>query len=264
MSKIKIATVFNIELEFETAELSRRILAYLVDLILLTLYFITVKNLLYSNDTSLNIEDVQKKMGIDILVISLPMLMYSLVCEVAMHGQSVGKRMLDIRVLSLDGKEPDLGQCLTRWIFRVFEWPFFFGYTLFSIDYLYLYLFTTGFMGIGVAIAIAYTSKSQRLGDLAANTVVVRTKSDFTVEDTLYMPILEKDYKATFPQVMRLSDRDINTIHRNLKIFQKTGNMSTCKKLAEKIQSILQIETKMEPPEFLETLIEDYNYLAGK
>ena len=83
MPKIKIATVFNIELEFVTSDLPRRVVAYLVDLTILSLYFLTVKSLLYGPTTDL--DDIRRKMGLDILVISLPMLLYSLICEVMMH-----------------------------------------------------------------------------------------------------------------------------------------------------------------------------------
>ncbi|MCO6496976.1 MAG: RDD family protein [Chitinophagaceae bacterium] len=262
MPKIKIATVFNIELEFVTSDLPRRILAYLVDITILSLYFLTVKSVLYGQDSGFY--DIERKMGIDILIISVPMLLYSLICEVLMHGQSVGKRLLDIRVISLDGKEPTIGQYMIRWIFRAFEWPFFFGYTFFSVDYLYFYLFITGFFGLGVVLPILITPKNQRLGDLAAGTVVVKTRSNLSVDDTLYVNIQEKNYEPQFPAVLQLSDRDINTILRVLKNFEKTGKDATCIKLQEKIKSVLNIETDMDSVTFLRTLISDYNYLAGK
>ncbi|HRN72890.1 MAG TPA: RDD family protein [Ginsengibacter sp.] len=262
MPKIKIATVFNIELEFVTSDLPRRVVAYLVDLTILSLYFLTVKSLLYGPTTDL--DDIRRKMGLDILVISLPMLLYSLICEVMMHGQSIGKRLLDIRVISLDGKEPTIGQFLMRWIFRAFEWPFFFGYTFFSVDYLYFYLFITGFLATGVVLPILLTPRNQRLGDLAAGTVVVKTRSNLSVDDTLYRSIEEKNYQARFPAVLQLSDRDINTILRVLKNFEKTGKTATCDKLKEKIKSVLHIETDMEAVPFLKALISDYNFLASK
>lgn len=47
---------------------------------------------------------------------------------------------------------------------------------------------------------------------MAAGTVIVNTKSALTVADTVFMQINGLDYKVMFPEVMRLSDRDINTI----------------------------------------------------
>lgn len=262
MPLINIATVFNIELEFEAADLPRRILAYLVDLTLLVLYFMTAKFFLYGGWT-VNMSDIQSRMGIDILVISTPMLLYSLVCEISMHGQTIGKKLLDVRVLSLDGKEPSVSQYLVRWIFRAFEWPFFFGYAFFTDQYLILYIFITGFFGIAVVTAIAITPKNQRLGDLAANTVVVKTKSPFSVADTIFVDIAE-DYKVQFPEVLRLSDRDINTINNILKLYYRDRKHDICERLSVRIRAVLKIETELEAVPFLKTLIKDYNYLANK
>src|SRR5207302_4656981 len=132
--------------------------------------------------------------------------------EVLMHGQSIGKKIMGIRVISLEGGEPTLGQYLLRWMFRAFEWPFFFGYTIFSRESIVLYILVTGVFGIIVVIIIAVTKKSQRLGDVAANTVVVNTKSKLTVHDTVFMELSQQDYKVKFPEVLKLTDRDINTI----------------------------------------------------
>ena len=71
--------------------------------------------------------NLKSQAGFDILTISVPMLLYSLVCEVLMHGQTIGKKLLNIRVISLDGGEPQLSQYIVRWMFKAFEWPFFFG-----------------------------------------------------------------------------------------------------------------------------------------
>lgn len=263
MPLIKIATVFNIELEFEAADLPRRMVAYLVDFTVLVLYFLLAKYFLYG-DSIQSFTGFESMMGLDILVISLPMLLYFLVSEILMHGQTLGKKLTDIRVISLDGKEPYISQYFIRWIFRAFEWPFFFGYVFFSDGALLAYITVTLFLGIGVITTIAVTPMNQRLGDLAANTAVVKTKSGYSVEDTLFMEISEENYTARFPEVLRLSDRDINTVINILKMYSKGRNRDICRRLAEKIQSVLHIETDMEPVMFLQTLIKDYNFLSTK
>lgn len=262
MPLIKISTVFNIELEFEAADLPRRLIAYLVDFTLLVLYFMVAKFILYGDATP-TLGQLNSMMGIDILVISTPMLLYFLVSEILMHGQSIGKKLLDIRVISLDGKEPFVSQYFIRWIFRAFEWPFFFGYVFYSGGSLLAYIIITLFLGIGVIVAVAITPMNQRLGDLAANTVVVRTKSNFSVEDTLFVK-LDANYLPRFPEVLRLSDRDINTILKILIVYSTGRNLDICKRLAVKIQTILHIETDLPPVAFLKTLIKDYNYLSNK
>lgn len=264
MSVIQIATPFNIDLEFEIAEFHKRLFAYLLDFTLLIFFFIGMKFLYYGGSDEVSEEVLRSHMGIDILTISLPMLLYSLVAEVMLHGQTIGKKLMNIRVISLDGGEPMLSQYLVRWMFKAYEWPFFFGYTILTRGSLIVYIMITGFFGIIVVIIIAISKKNQRLGDLAANTVVVNTKSVFTVEDTVFMEIQQANYTAKFPEVLKLSDRDINTIKNVISMFYKNHNIETCARVAIKVQEVLKIQTDMYAIDFLEKLLADYNYLASK
>jgi uncharacterized RDD family membrane protein YckC len=260
VSIIQISTAFNIDLEFEIAEFHKRLLAYLIDFGILVLYLLSMKYVLY-NEFLL---DFEASAGLDILVISLPMLLYSLLTELWLNGQTVGKKIMSIRVISLEGGEPTLGQYLLRWITRFFEWPFLFGYIALSYYNLIAYAFITGLLGIAVVIIISVSNKNQRLGDMIAGTVVVNTKSALTVADTVFMQINKTDYKVMFPEVMRLSDRDINTIKGVLTQAGKRNNYEMCNRVSMKIKEVLNIQSDMHVDQFLEKLLEDYNYLATK
>lgn len=260
MSIISIGTAFNIDLEFEIAEFHKRLLAYIIDFVLLIIFLYSMKFVLYKG----LISDEEKSVGLDILIISLPMLLYSLLTELWMNGQTVGKKIMGIRVISLEGGEPTLGQFILRWITKFFEWPFMFGYIAFSNTTLIVYCFITGLFGIAVVIIIAVSPKNQRLGDMIAGTVVVNAKSALTVADTVFMQINQTDYKVMFPQVMRLSDRDINTIKSVLTQAGKRNNYDMCHRVAMKIKEVLNIESDLYVDQFLEKLLEDYNYLATK
>ena len=262
MPIIQIATAFNIDLEFEIAEFHKRLLAYIIDFALLVIYMFAMKNFLYPS-FGIEFQD-PSYMGLDIIIVSLPMLLYSLLTELWMNGQTVGKKILGIRVISLEGGEPTFGQFLLRWITKFFEWPFLFGYVFFSKEALLAYAFITALFGIAVVITIAVTAKSQRLGDLAAGTVVVNTKSKLSVEDTVFMEVNKTDYKVMFPDVMRLSDRDINTIKTVLMQANKRSNYDMCQRVAVKVKEVLKINTDLYPDRFLEKLLEDYNYLATR
>jgi uncharacterized RDD family membrane protein YckC len=260
MAIIQINTAFNIDLEFEVAAFHRRLFAYIIDFIILVIYLSSMKYLLYAGfDIS-----IRDNMGLDIIVISLPMLLYSLVTEVLMNGQTIGKKLMRIRVISLDGGEPTLGQFILRWITKFFEWPFLFGYVVFYSAAIYAYAIITGFLGIGVVIMLVVSKKSQRLGDIAAGTVVVDTRSDMSVEDTVFMNIEQPGYQVMFPQVMRLSDNDINTIKTVCTHLEKYRNTDAGIRVEQKVKDVLKIDSELPTPTFLKKLLEDYNYLATK
>jgi uncharacterized RDD family membrane protein YckC len=264
MSIIQIATPFNIDLEFEIAEFHKRLFAYIIDFCILLIYLVIMKNLYYGRFDDVSRGTLESHIGIDILTISVPMLLYSLVSEVLLHGQSIGKKIMKIRVISLEGGEPTLGQYLIRWMFRAWEWPFLFGYVFFSTESIIAYSLITGFLGIIVVIIIGVSKKSQRLGDIAANTAVVNTRSKLSVQDTIFMEIKQPDYIVKFPEVLKLTDRDINTIKNVVNHFYKTHNADTSTRVARKVQDVLKVSTDMYAIDFLEKLLADYNYLATK
>lgn len=259
MANIEINTVFNINLEFESAPVSKRIIAYVVDFIILAGYLILMKTILYEGFRLSS----QDSMGLDMVVISLPMLLYPLITENSMNGQTVGKKLMNIRVISMDGGEPNFSQYIFRWITRFFEWPFVFGYIYGGLSAVTSYAFITGFAGIGVLIVIAITKYNQRLGDLLAGTVVVNAKTDLSVHDTVFKNILQPNYKVMFPQVMQLSDNDINTIKTVLNQTLK-GNADLAFRVEAKIKEVLNIDSTLHTRDFLEKLMEDYNYLATR
>jgi hypothetical protein len=78
------------------------------------------------------------------------------------------------------------------------------------------------------------------------------------------MAINEQAYQVTYPEVMRLSDRDINTIKTVLDQAQKTGRHETCQRVALKVQEVLHIESNLYPDQFLEKVMADYNYLSTR
>jgi uncharacterized RDD family membrane protein YckC len=259
MSNVQISTPFNISLDFEIAPFFKRLVATLLDLTLMVAYASLMRFILY--DALLL--DGEKAMGIDILVVSVPLLLYHLIFEVAFHGQSLGKMAMGIRVMSLDGGDPAISQYLLRWFFRVWEWPLVFGFVLPGFLILYQVMFVC-VLGIIVVIIVAVTANNQRLGDLAANTAIVSTRINRSIHDTVFMEIDQKNYQVKFPQVLKLSDRDINTIKTVLNDSYKRGNFETAHRIAGRIKTVLQIESDMEVDVFLERMIADYNYLATK
>jgi uncharacterized RDD family membrane protein YckC len=259
MSYVQISTPFNIALDFEIAAFSKRLLATLLDLLILVLYSVAMKFFLHE------IVAVKESIAFaaDLLVVTVPMFLYHLVCEIAFHGQSAGKKAVGIRVMSLEGGDPTVSQYLLRWFFRVWEWPLVFSFVLPGLIVL-VQLFLVGLFGVIVVIIIAVTANNQRLGDLAAQTVLVNTEIKSSIHDTIFMEVTDKNYKVVFPQVLKLSDRDINTIKTVLNEVYKKRNYDSAYRVADKIKQVLNIQSNLEVDFFLEQLIADYNYLATK
>ncbi len=260
MATVQINTAFNVGLDFEIAAFHKRLLAYIIDFVILAIYLYSMKYLLYDG---LNLS-LENSMGFDILIISIPMLFYSLLTEVLMNGQTLGKKVMQIRAISLEGGEPTFGQFVLRWITKFYEWPFLFGYIYSAGFNIIGYAMITCFLGIAVVITILSTKKNQRFGDLAAGTVVVDAKTSMNINDTIFINVNTNNYKVAYPEVMRLSDNDINTIKTVLTQARKNHNHDICMRVEYKIKDVLKIESKLSSIDFLEKLLEDYNFLATK
>jgi uncharacterized RDD family membrane protein YckC len=258
MPAIQINTPFNLALDFEVAALHKRILAYLADIVVLVIYSWGMKIFL---DEILQLQ--YNRYGIEILIVSIPMLLYPFVCEVALHGQSLGKKLLGIRVMSLEGGEPTVSQYLLRWATRFFEWPLVFGF-IFPGFFVVFQLFFVGFLGVFVVIIVAVSKSNQRLGDLGAGTVVVDTRMKTYLHETVFLDISHKDYSVQFPEVMKLTDRDINTIKSILDVAAQKGDFQLAANAADKIKNHLKIQSAISPFDFLEKVLMDYNYISTK
>ncbi len=257
MSRISIPTPFNISIEFEPAEFHRRLLAALIDVALMLAYWISMYNLL---DRGLGILETYE--GLSTLLLLLPLLLYSWLTEMLSGGQTLGKALLHIRVISLEGGEPALSQTLLRWFARFYEWG--------SLLFLFFWhspvngMMIALFGGLLAVVVMVLNPRQQRLGDLLAGTVVVNTRTRLTVRDTIFKKVETDRYVVHFPEVMRLSDRDINTVHQVLSRARRTGNDELCNRVAWKLQEVLHLQPQRDNISFLEKILEDYNYLSTR
>jgi uncharacterized RDD family membrane protein YckC len=256
MPEIQIATPFNIDIEFEIAAFHKRLLAYAIDFITLVMYMFSMLYLLFGG-----FKAGEDSLGFVMIIILIPMLFYTMLSELWMNGQTIGKKIFKIKVVSLDGGEPTLGQYALRWFMRFYEWSFIIFYLFWGDGYGFVWFIIGGITSI---IIISVSPKSQRLGDIVAGTVVVETASKLTVDDTIFMHVAQVDYKVKFPEVMRLSDRDINTIKNVINQAKKSNSFDMCNRIAMKVQDVLKVPTDMYAMDFLEKIMEDYNYLSTK
>jgi len=184
-----------------------------------------------------------------------------------MNGQSIGKRIMRIRVVNENGGQPAIGQYVIRWLIRTSDYMvvailLFAPVAAASGDLSYLWK-------IGIPLGLLFTDlillnskKQQRLGDLLAHTLVISAAEKRMISDTVFLEVANT-YIPSFPQVMQLSDRDINALKGIIDTSKKRRDYDLAEMASEKIKSHLKIDTTLSPYDFLETLLKDYNYLSA-
>lgn len=243
MNHISVITSQNITIDYDVAGLGERIAARIIDyaiFLAIYLFFLIVV-------ASLGL--VFNKSGYIILLIIFGVLFvfYDLLCETFFNGQSIGKRALHIKVISLDGYQPSIGQYTLRWLFR------FVDFTL--------------TMQVGGLICVAVTPQKQRIGDLIAGTTLIKTVPRTSFEALVFKPQLQDDdYTPLLPEVTQLSDQEITLVHEVINNFNKSGNDMLVYKMAMKAKDVMQVRIPdtMDELQFLQQIIRDYNYLTSR
>lgn len=231
---VRIQTSQNVELEYEPASIGDRILATILDRLVYigwVLLWILIYSLLkLSGDMSVFIV---------ILTIALPVMLYPILTEYFLNGQTLGKRAMNIRVVLLNGNQPTLGAYILRWL-------------LILVD-------TELLTPLVAIITIAANGKGQRVGDIAAGTTVIKTTKRVTLNQVTYQALPE-DYQVTYSEASQLNDRDIETIRQVL----RNRNDELIERTSEKVSGVLGITNVADPRTFLLTIINDYAHLAAK
>ena len=251
MSVVKLDTGFNIEVEFAISPFHKRLFAWLIDLMACWLY-IKVAATLAGLDSFFVWTDMTGLKGI---LISMPVLFYHLINEIALNGRSLGKMAMNIRVITAEGGQPNLGQYLLRWSFRLLDFPMML-LGLVVIGEIPWWLFPGIFIGL---FSVIFTPLSQRIGDLVAGTILVDLKNKTSWQDTVFTEV-ESTYQPSYPEVMQLSDRDINTLKSIIENVRRKGDYDLSLRIADRIKSKLRIDSSQSSLEFLETLMKDYNF----
>jgi uncharacterized RDD family membrane protein YckC len=242
MENIGIETTQNVNIDYKIASLGDRVVAQIIDFLILFGYaFAMMFLLIYINQAFYNSSLYFPTAYFVILY--LPFFLYDFIFEVFLNGQSIGKKVMKIRVVKIDGSQPGLGSYFLRWILK-------------PID-----VFLT--QGSVAFITILINGKGQRLGDLAANTTVIKLKQDVKLEEIL-LPNVEGTYDVIYPQVSLLNDNDIQII-KDVLNHKMNSDIYTYQNLVDKakigIARKMGIEAEANGLKFLNTVIKDYTYL---
>ena len=242
MPQLSITTTQNVNINFNTANVGERVVAYLLDVVVIAAYYFVIYFLigqLFNGSRLLDGLDNWSIMAIH-SVISLPVLFYTLLLESFFEGQTIGKRIIKIKVIKIDGYQASFGDYLIRWLFRIVE--------------------VTGIMGIVGLIAMNTSKKTQRIGDMAAGTAVISLKNDITINHTILRDI-GSNYVPVYPLVIKLSDNDVRIIKETYDTSYQTADFDMILRLQEKIETVTGIKsTSLNATAFVDTILKDYNY----
>ena len=237
MHKLSINTPQNVRFEYNLASLGSRMIAFAIDYFIISCYAILVYYTV-SRIGLFDISDVWLTMGIYMLIL-LPAMFYPFLMETFFNGQTIGKMIMRIKVVKIDGTRATIYQYFIRWVCTIVD----------------IFL-CAGALGVSSIIA---TRNAQRIGDIAADTTVINTKQNTALQQTLFAEITQ-EYTVTFPQVMRLSDKDANTIKDIYKSGYERKDYNIIVALSNKLVELLDVKPQMRPEEFIDVVIKDYYY----
>jgi uncharacterized RDD family membrane protein YckC len=245
MKTISFSTAQFVTIDYELAPTIYRVLASVIDYAALLIYTLIMGMII-----SMNAFDLQLK-GITIfgiLLIYLPYMFYSPIIEYLTNGRSLGKLALGIRVVKADGEPAGLREYFIRWIFRVID----------------IWIGGLGFL----AILLSSTSeRRQRLGDVMADTVLIKIRDNqrYSLQDILNIKSSD-NHTVNYPAVTRFSDEDMlflkNVILRVTK-YPNEDNKKLAIDLANETSRLIGLqEVPQKKMEFLRTVLQDYVVLT--
>jgi len=237
MASSDIITGQFVCIEQTPASVGERILGSIIDYTVLILYDIGALLLMeYLSAQLKGITDF-----IYLAVALLPVMFYSFICELLFNGQSLGKRILGTRVVMADGSSPSAGALLLRWM-------------LIPVD---VYLSCLGLL------FIICTRKNQRIGDLAAGTMVIKKPDMSRMRLSLSeFGYARRDYHPAYPEAQNLSYGQAEVIRKALE-HDTPRNAQHINALAAKVAKHLGVTPKGGGnTDFLRTILHDYQFYA--
>jgi uncharacterized RDD family membrane protein YckC len=245
MKTVDVVTSHNISIDYEAASVVNRGIALFLDLLIIFVYSIIMSIILGSMGLGWRAQELS--VILSYIMVGLPVMFYSLLFEFLLKGQTPGKMAMGIRVVNLNGENASLGDYTLRWSFKIIDFWFSFG-------------------AIG-ALFISTTEKGQRLGDVLAQTAVVRNKPEqiYSIRDILNIKDRSK-HEPTYLNAYKFTDEDMilikNAITR-VKKYPNEPHKQLIRDLASKAAELLKLEdVPKKKLTFLKTLLQDYIVLT--
>jgi uncharacterized RDD family membrane protein YckC len=234
MNSIDIHTTQNVSISYALATLRDRIFAFLIDAVIYG-FAIVAAIILFST--------LEVNMDYASLLFLLPVfLFYSLISELVMNGQSFGKKVLGLRVVKINGRDAAPSDYFVRWIFRFIDiW------------------FSLGSIAV---ILISTTERRQRLGDLLAQTAIIKLHPWNHIQLDELLKIHEQGPAPKFLAASQFSEEEMLLVKETLDrahAYRNSSHLEAVKQLSQKISKELNVEVaEGDAEKFLHTVLTDY------
>lgn len=240
MASSSILTGQYVRIQQTPASVGERLLAQIIDWAIQGAWF---SGLLYIFVNYIN--DVLQSDALEMifffLFLLIPTLFYALLSELFFNGQTIGKHLLKLRVVKIDGSMPGIGAYLLRWLMMIIDGP--------------------STSGLGVLVMLL-NKDNRRLGDLAAGTMVIKTGIYRRLQVSLdeFAPF-SRNYRPAYPAAEMLSLEQVNLIGQTLRLKDNDQRIHA---LAEQVKRTLGIENVHDSDDatFLWHVRRDYQYYA--
>jgi len=242
MKSIEVKTTQNVVLEYELADIRDRAIAFVIDLVVLGAVIIFLSILGFGGFGLIG--TAATVWGIFMFLVFL---FYSLAMEVFNNGQSIGKMAMKIQVIKTIGGQATFSDYSARWVFRMIDIYFSLG---------------------GIAsILVASSAKAQRIGDIVANTAVIKLVPKMNLKLNDLLAIKSQDsYKPVYIQAKQLDEVDVLLIKTTLeryRTFKNVAHEEAIELLAQKTRSALSVPpANQNDVQFLQTVLNDYVVLT--
>lgn len=242
MKNIEIITPQNVVLQYQLAGLKLRAIAFIIDLLIIIVG--------YSIFVTIGVAFVGESED-ELVIVSFAgmviFMFYTVLFESLYKGQTPGKLAMRIQVMKVSGGKISPADYVARWVFRLID-------IYFSI-------------GAIASILVVSSSKGQRIGDIVANTTVVKTvpQMNLSLQDLLALHE-NRTYTPKYIQARKLLEEDALLIKSTLDRYKKFENHSheeALRLMSSRVKKKLNIESEeADHSKFLQTVLQDYVVLS--
>lgn len=254
MSDIQITTSQNVAVNFHLGSIGHRVGAYIIDFLIKCAYMFVVGYTIERHFSG-DVEDML------FLIFFTPVYFYTLISEIVTGGQTLGKIIVGIKVVKLEGYAAGAKEFFLRWVLND-VWLFLslsvIAYSFTNDWEVWFMLFPFIFMADFIIMVV--NNKNQRIGDIFAGTTTVTIRNRTPITQTI-LENLSEDYQPTYPQVVKLTDGDARIIKEAFKTARSLNDKETLKRLRNRIETVIEVQDESKTDiQFITIVMKDFNY----